>query len=515
MIRKTVPAAFLLLSLLAVPCFAQTRSVQWKKQGQAPALREGLQWINLNKPLTLEELKGRFVLLVFWTYTDVNSVPVWEDVRNLFESHEDLLTVIGVHSPAFSGQKDAQSVAAAVDRMDIRFPVVNDPALITWNDYGVAAWPTLVLIDPEGDVIFHLESSRAVDLLGQAIDLARDGYGSKLKMKRLDFSLLREEYKSALLFPRDVLADLNGERLFIADTGHRRVLVTDFSGKVLEQIGSGREGAADGPFETAGFKEPFGLALRDNILYIADRAGQKIRMADLEKREVLTLAGTGERGNSFSPSGQAQDAKLYFPEDVMISGRTLYIAMAGLHQIWAVDLESRDIFLFCGDGTEGLRDGQADFGSLAQPAALATDGNNVLITDSSSSALRRVNILPPRSLLTLLGKGMFSYGDADGPVRDALLQYPTGVAALGARAVIADTLNQKIKLYDDVDKTIVTLAGSGTRGMKDGSLRQAKFDEPSGIDFVEKKVFVADTNNQAIRVIDLENGTVSTLNLSF
>jgi len=519
MIRVVFTAVFL-FSCLFVPShsFAQRDSIGWKKQGEAPALGKDLQWINLDEGLALEDLRGRFVLLVFWNASDINSVQVWQDVQDLNERHEDHLTVIGVHSPLFSAQRSPENVREAVDRMQISYPIVNDPALLTWADYSVDVWPTVVLIDPEGDVIFRLARDRMKEDVTQVIDLSRDRYEAQLRIQRKDFPLIRPEHKTILLFPQDVLVDLKGGRIFIADTGHRRILITDLSGKVLDQIGSGNEGPnneEDGAFEKAQLSEPFGLTIKGSGLFIADRSGHVIRAADLVERRVRTIAGTGNRGFERNPAGDVETFDLNYPQDVLVSGDALYIAMTGLHQVWALDLKTLEVELFAGSGEEGLKDGDAVFSSLAQPRALATDGNTLFIADSSSSSLRQVNIDPPRKMSTLLGKGMFSFADKSGTKKQALMQGPCGVATIGFDTVVSDTLNNKIKFYDDGEESVKTLAGTGQGGFADGPLLDAQFDEPGGIDFSDNKVYVADTNNHAVRIIDLQAGTVSTLELRF
>jgi len=240
-----------------------------------------------------------------------------------------------------------------------------------------------------------------------------------------------------------------------------------------------------------------------------------IRAADLVERRVMTIAGTGSRGFERNPAGDVEAFDLNYPQDVLVSGGTLYMAMTGLHQVWALDLKSLEVELFAGSGTEGLKDGDAVFSSLAQPRALATDGNALLVADSSSSSLRHINIEPPKMISTLLGKGMFSFGDTDGLRTRALMQFPCGVATIGFDTVVSDTLNNKIKYYDAKIKELKTLAGTGGEGFLDGALPEAQFNEPGGIDFSDNKVYVADTNNHAIRIVDLQEGTVSTLDLKW
>ncbi len=120
---------------------------------RAPELR-GRAWLNTGgRDLSLSAFRGRFVLLDFWTFCCVNCLHVLDELRPLEEKHADDLVVVGVHSPKFVHEADPKALEAAVARYRVEHPVLDDPDLVTWQAYTARAWPTLVLVDPEGYVV--------------------------------------------------------------------------------------------------------------------------------------------------------------------------------------------------------------------------------------------------------------------------------------------------------------------------------------------------------------------------
>ena len=136
---------------------------------RAPELT-GRGWLNTGgKPLSLKDFRGGFLLLDFWTFCCVNCLHVLEELRPLESRYADVLTVVGVHSPKFAHETIAASVVAAVERYEVHHPVLDDPELTTWKQYAVRAWPTLVLVDPEGYVVHVASGEGHVDGLGRLL----------------------------------------------------------------------------------------------------------------------------------------------------------------------------------------------------------------------------------------------------------------------------------------------------------------------------------------------------------
>lgn len=497
---------------------------------RAPELR-GTAWFNTDRPLTLADLRGKLVLLDFWTFCCINCLHVLEDLKYLERKYAGRpFVVVGVHAPKFTHEDNPDSVRQAIARYGITHPVVLDGDLRTWNAYAVRGWPTLVLVDPSGYVLGavsgegHREQldaaiDRALDLLSQAGAIA-DG---PLPV-RLEAAAGAISTSSPLLYPGKVLADEASDTLFIADTGHHRLIRTRLDGRDSETIGAGDPGAADGDGLTATFRSPQGMALdaEHNWLYIADTGNHLIRRLDRATRAITTVAGTGSLGYQRRGEGPARETALNSPWDLCLLLGKLYIAMAGTHQIWVYDPAREIVGVFAGSGAEGRRDGVASEAALAQPSGLTTDGARLFVADSEISSVRAIELPPdggePR-VRTLAGGDLFQFGDRDGRGDLARLQHPLGVAWVpagahgGGQLYVADTYNHKLRRLDLATRDLVTFAGTGERGAQDGPLAEAHFDEPSGLSYAAGRLYIADTNNHAVRVLDMAAGDVSTLAL--
>ena len=319
-----------------------------------------------------------------------------------------------------------------------------------------------------------------------------------------------------LCYPGKVLADPVGERLFIADSGHHRVLVTDTEGQIQTVIGSGDEGFADGVPEGARFSNPQGMALAGETLYVADTGNHAIRAVDLEMAVVETVVGTGDRGTGRVDGGPGLTVSLRSPWDVALVGRRLFIAMAGSHQLWMYDLETGLVQAVAGTGGEGIVDGLPEEALLAQPSGIAADEDGVLFfADSETSSIRQADLITAYQITTLVGSGLFDFGDIDGEASSARMQHPLGIAVEGGIVYVADTYNNKIKRVGTETLTVATVAGTGEPGHEDGTFASARFYEPGGLSILEDRIYVADTNNHAVRVLDVSSGIVSTLPVDF
>jgi thiol-disulfide isomerase/thioredoxin/sugar lactone lactonase YvrE len=485
----------------------------------APEFPRNLEWLNTAQPIVLKDLRGKVVLLDFWTYCCINCMHVLPELKRLEQKYRDELVVIGVHSAKFQAERDRENIRQAILRYEIEHPVVNDSEMRVWQAYATRAWPTLVLIDPKGKVIGSHSGEGIFEMFDKVIAQIVEHYDAEgvLDRRPLRFLLERErEAESLLSFPGKVLADAAGGRLFIADSNHNRVVVASLEdGAVLEIIGAGSLGFRDGRFEEAELNHPQGMALDGRFLYIADTENHAIRRADLEARQLVTLAGTGEQSHEIdSTPGPARGRALSSPWDLTLAHGVLFIAMAGPHQIWGLDLEGGIIAGHAGSGHEGHLDGPLLAAALAQPSGLATDGQVLFIADSEISAIR-VADLDPRGghVRTIVGQGLFDFGDVDGSGDDVRLQHPLGVAYTDGTLFVADTYNNKIKSIGIDTRASGTFAGTGEGGFADGDAEEARFDEPGGLSLAAGKLYVADTNNHAIRVIELRTQQVSTFRL--
>jgi sugar lactone lactonase YvrE len=435
-------------------------------------------------------------------------------LRRLEHKWADELVVIGVHSAKFPTEQETANVRQAVLRLSLDHPVINDADFQVWRAYAVRAWPTLVFLDPLGRVVGQHAGEAPFEALDRVVaEMVRE-YDAHGLLTRQPLSVTPERPPEGYLrYPGKVLADAARGRLFVADTGHHRIVVADFAGRVQQVIGSGAAGLADGPLAAARFHGPQGLALVGDTLYVADTENHAIRAVDLGAGRVATVAGTGEQGRWGATAGPARATALRSPWDLAAGDGCLYVAMAGSHQLWTLDLAEGLLAPFAGDGHEGLRDGPREVAYLAQPSGLALAGTTLYFADSETSSIRAVDTGPGGQVRTLVGTGLFDFGDVDG-VGDAVrLQHPLAVAVDGDTLLVADTYNHRLKRLDPRTRACHAWVGSGTPGHRDAVGLAAQFYEPSGLSLAAGQLFVADTNNHAVRVVDLASGAVRTLPL--
>ena len=470
----------------------------------APEFPVDATWNNADRPLRLhEDLRGHVVVLDFWTYCCINclhTLPVLSRLEQEFD--EQPVAVIGVHSAKFVTERDPRHIAMAVQRYHVQHPVVVDSEHDVWQSFAVKAWPTVLLVDAEGRVRDELRGEPDfVDLHGRVQALlteAREkGIVSDRPVDLRPDPTLDEQF---LAFPGKVAAD--DERIYVADSAHHRVIVTDHEGRVRTVVGGVRGvGNVDGRHDTAAFNDPQGMDVVDGTLYVADRGNHLLRAVDLDLMWVRTVAGTGEKGmnrGALDPS-KPLEVGLRSPWDVQTVGHHLLIAMAGSHQIWLYDTESQQVGAWAGSGVENHVDGPLHEAALAQPSGLALLGQWLIVADSEVSSVRAID-LHENKVETVVGKGLFDFGDVDGAAADVLLQHPLDVAAIGETLYVADTYNHKIKAVDLRAMEVRTVFGTGDPDV---------MNEPGGLCAVGERLLVADTNNHRLLWADPRDGSVT------
>ena len=521
-LARLVAAAFIAgtASLALVGCVRTAESGDGGSLARptpAPEFPPGLTWLNTATPLTLKALRGKVVVLDFWTYGCINCIHDFPWIERLEKDFPDTLVVIGVHSAKFTEEGNTRNIREIVLRYGIDYPVVNDSHFQVWKAWGVNAWPTLAIVDPAGNVVTERAGEGFYPEFKAIISSLVGKFGAEGRLDRRPLQLKLEKQglpQTVLAFPGKVRVDAKGGRLFISDTDHNRIVVAALgSGKVLAIIGSGRQGFRDGDFATAEFNHPQGVALSADgtTVYVADTNNHALRAADLAGRTVTTLDGTGAQAADYPPrGGTAPAVALSSPWDVVRDGNDLVIAMAGCHQIWKMDLATRRIGPLAGTGAEGTTDGPLDEATLAQPSGLTIgDDGRIYVADAEGSSIRVID--PRRGVVaTLAGAGdsLFNFGDRDGKGRHALFQHPLGVVASKGVLYVADTYNNRIRVVDPRTGAVRTLAG-GAPGWRDG--KDPLFYEPGGIDAANGTLYVADTNNNSIRTVDIATGAASTL----
>jgi DNA-binding beta-propeller fold protein YncE len=509
-----VPAGLYWMSARAdAQARAQARAKAAEQAMDGDFLEGGIAWINTDKPIKSDDLKGRVVLLDFWTLCCINCIHTLPDLAKLEAKYPGVLVVVGVHTPKFPNEKKTASIQKAVMRYQVKHPVVNDAETAIWRRFGVNSWPTLVLIDPEGKVYGKISGEGVYDILDQHIaKLVKEHRKKKtLKETPIEFTKAKSDKGvSPLYFPGKVLADAASKRLFIADSTNHRIVITDLEGKKIAVAGTGVEGKDDGPFDKATFSDPQGMTLDGDTLYVADRKNHMIRALDLKKQAVRAVAGTGKQAReNRGGGGPALKTGLNSPWDLLLHDKVIYVAMAGHHQIWTFDPARGRVDPYAGNGREGLWDGSLAEAMLAQPSGLATDGKRLYVADSETSSIRSVALPPGADVKTIVGEGLFDFGDIDGEGDKVRLQHALGVAYRDGKLYVADTYNSKIKVIDSAKRTCTTFRGEGK-----GWLSPTMFNEPGGLSFAGEKLYVADTNAHRIQVIDMATGGLTTLPLT-
>ncbi len=443
---------------------------------RAPELA-GRQWLNTGgTPIQLSDLRGKIVLLDFWAFCCINCLHVLDELRPLEQEFADELVTVGVHSPKFEHEADPEALAAAVERYAVHHPVLDDPDLTTWQNYAVKAWPTLVVVDPEGYVVHVAAGEGHGEALRSVVAELVAEHDAKGTLHRGDGPYVPpEEPGTTLRFPGKVITP-DGSTLLVSDSSRHSLVEFAADGETVQRrIGTGERGSADGPADEATFGEPGGMALLPadvaaRVGYdvvVADTVNHLLRAVRLADGSVTTVAGTGEQWRSgpasdASEPGPALATALTSPWDVTWWGPAggVVVAMAGNHTLSVFDPAGGEIRRLAGTTVEGLRDGEASEAFLAQPSGLAVGGERLWFVDAETSALRWLEAGDTAfELRTAIGTGLFDFGHADGPADGALLQHPLGVTTLPDGTVaVCDTYNGAIRRYDPASGEVSTLA---------------------------------------------------------
>jgi DNA-binding beta-propeller fold protein YncE len=469
----------------------------------APGFAGATAWLNVDHAITMDELKGKVVVVDFWTSCCINCIhtlPVLSAIEHRFAGRP--VVVLGVHSAKFDAERDADRLRDIVSEYSIVHPIAVDGSMKIWDAWGARAWPTVKVLDSTGHIVWTGSGEPKESDIAAAVDeaLAKGAQAGALSEKPLAGLRHEVDHSGPLSFPGKVIVLADGT-LAISDSGHHRVVFAGADGAVLSVVGSGLAGMTDGGFEEASFKKPQGLTEVGDLVYVADTENHAIRAIDRSARKVSTVAGTGEIGaGHLVGTSPARTTKLRSPWDLVAASGVVYVALAGSHQIGAFHPREGTIEAFAGDGTEQRLDGAGMAASFAQPSGLATDGTRLFVADSETSSVREVSIAT-RDVHTIVGQDLFVFGDVDGPAPRVRLEHPLGVA-FGAGAVwVADTYNSKVKRIDLATDTVATIVGGRDH---------AALYEPEGLFFHADELVVADTKHHRVAIVPVNGAQPAT-----
>jgi thiol-disulfide isomerase/thioredoxin len=491
---------------------------------KAPQFPEGATWLNVGSPLSLSKLAGSVVVLDFWTYCCINCMHMLPVLAKIEEKYKSLpVAVIGIHSAKYENEADPNNIREAISRYGIGHPVMVDGGMKLWRQYGISAWPTIVIISARGDVDYKIGGELTFEQLDGLVadSLAKSkemgSLGSKPPAIR---SKLIKPRAATLSYPGKLSFCADGSMFAISDSNHNRVLIIDSAtGKILSRAGGAGIGMSDGSISQARFYRPQGVLWRGNSIYVADTENHAIRIIDVSEQTVHTLAGTGEKGFyiGYGSVHEAKEAALNSPWDIASDGKSLFIAMAGLHQIWRYGIDDELIEPFAGNGREDITDGELQEAEFAQPSGLWLQGQELYVADSETSSIRSVSI-KDGYVGTLVGKGLFTFGDKSGSLPDTLLQHPLGLCASESTLYIADTYNSSIKAINLKKKESETvISGKGKKAMckiDDPKCDTLGLFEPNDVKINENVLYIVDTNNHLIRTFSLKGMLLNTLKLN-
>jgi DNA-binding beta-propeller fold protein YncE len=463
-------------------------------------------WLNSAGNVKLSLFKDKFLLLNFWTYSSFICLAQLNELNELQAEYPQLEIII-VHNGKYAPEIETANIRKAIVQHDIRFPVINDAEFKMWNDYGIESWPTNILINPEGKIAFRSSGSSIANGLSEILRANLEPSTQRTRQHRFEGMMMEQ---NILTFP-SFLEAYDDLFLFVSDTRNNRILMRDGDGNLDRVIGSGISGRLDGGNTDCSFKQPRGMAFNSetNMLYIADTGNDLIRAYNVETEQLTTILGNGKRGFEVPEIISGMEQSLNQPSDLEFVGDVLYITMTGWNQIWAYNFKLNVAGPVAGTGNFGFSEGKALESDLAEPVGLTVDNEGVIyFTERQSSAIRS---LDKGKVSTIIGSGVFEFGDDESNKKQTLLQGPSGITYYKGSLYVADEFNHKVKSVDPYRKRAQTIVGTGAPGLADGKAKTTLLNHPADIVVIKDKLYIADSHNHAIRIFDLDRESLSTL----
>jgi DNA-binding beta-propeller fold protein YncE len=422
-------------------------------------------------------------------------------LRDLEKKYPEALAIVGVHSGKFHAERETERIRDAALRLGNEHPIINDRQFRTWRSYAVNAWPTLAVVNTEGRVLGMSAGEFTAAQFSPFIEKLIAAYTADGTLRTDEHHFRADEPNIAptmLRYPGKVAVD--GDRIAIADSGNNRVIVARLSGDgaratIERVVGSGTRGFADGA--NGSFDYPQGMAFDGDTLYVADAGSHAIRAVKIATGEISTIAGTGRQ---LRTREDQRAGAMSSPWDVTLVDRTLFIAMAGIHQLWSLDLATRATSVNAGSLREDIADGPHTQAALAQPMGIASSAEKLYFVDAETSAVRWSDVDPAGRVGTITGTGLFDFGDRDGTGDEVLMQHAQGISRHpDGRLLVADCYNDSLKWVDPSTR-------AATTWVRD-------LHEPGGVACGRDAAYVADTNAHRVLRVDYRESEVVELEL--
>lgn len=467
----------------------------------APEFPDDAIWLNTDHPPSLAELSQEetVVVMLFWSHSDLTSLILFSELKQFREDFGSTLSVVGVHSPVFDAESNRSIIEHAVARLDTSFPVLLDQDRQLKKQYGVSGTPTLLLLDPSGNIVGTLSGETQMEPLREAVSTVLERH--EISTDGTSASPGVTDSSNDNFYPEGIAVSPDGTRVAVSEPSRHCIHLLDREGTKRQTIG-GAQGDSAGTLDDAQFSFPRGLTYSEEGLYVCDTGNHRVKGVDFEEETVYHLLGNGQRGQEHDYSGPAQQTGLMAPYDIVKMENVLWITMAGGHQIWRYQILEEQLDSFLGTGAEGFQDGPHSQVTMAQPTGLAVHDESLYFLDSRSSSLRRYD--PSEDWVeTMIGKGMFQSGDVDGADEDGLMQFPVGLTATDNHLYVTDSFNHKVKRFDPEDGQLESWLGNGEPSDQLGEA--TGFFAPAGVASADDQLFVADTNNRRCLSVDREN----------
>ena len=490
----------------------------------APEFPKGFKWLNATRQISMSDLRGCVVVLDFWTYCCINCMHMAHTLEKLEDYYRGKpVVIIGVHSAKFKNEQDPDNIKEAISRYEMRHPVIVDEKMRMWHEYFVNSWPTLVIIGPDGKIKYKRAGEATPGMISAVIDHILEESSTSLAKEPPKIFAGKKHPARKLRYPGKLCMSPDSTKIAISNSNANEIVIVDAKSlAVLDTVGNGARGISDGSLEASEFYRPQGLEWVGNRIYVADTENNAVREINLDDRTVATILGTGRLGQPASSWDFSTGTKISInsPWDLSYDEKSgsLFIAMAGTHQIWKYIVRDGTAAPYAGNSAENIIDGNLEKASFAQPSGIWVDGNEIYVADSEASAIRSIN-MKDGYVSTITGSGLFTFGEQDGSLASARLQHPIGVSARGGLIYVADTYNSAIRQIDVKGNRITTLvSGPGKKSacrFGDPKCDTLQLYEPNDVKPLGSALIIADTNNNLIRRFDMDEKILETLQIKW